>query len=91
MYKLSILCCLFSTVMLLGHASPQASDATTRKPGPHFVKVDYEELFAMKQPPAYEPFEVYGMFLMSVAAQQTPLVMNPMIEVPDNRVSTVSS
>lgn len=36
----------------------------------------------MPEPPGYKPFEVYGWFLMSVATQQTPLVMNPYLEIP---------
>lgn len=38
------------------------------KPGPHIVQIDYEALYNMKEPPSYKPFEVYGLFLMSVAA-----------------------
>ncbi len=59
-----------------------------REPGPHIISIDYDALFRMKEPPSYEPFEVYGSFLMSVAAQQTPLVMNPLMPVPDGVVQT---
>ncbi len=55
-----------------------------RAPGPHIVPIDYEELYAMKAPPSYDPFDVYGLFLISVASQETPLVMNPATPVPDS-------
>ena len=58
--------------------------AEARTPGPHIVAIDYEELYAMPSPPAYTPFEVYGLFLFSVAAQETPLVMNPATPVPNS-------
>ncbi len=74
------------TIMMQVHA--QAAESAAHKPGPHIIEIDYEKLFAMPQPPAYEPFDVYGVFLMSVAAQQTPLVMNPMIDVPDNVIQS---
>lgn len=62
--------------------------ADERPPGPHIIPIDYESLYAMPEPPAYQPFDVYGTFLLSVAAQQTPLVMNPAAQVPDNVVQT---
>ena len=40
-----------------------------RAPGPHIVPIDYDALFAMPTPPAYEPFEVYRLFLIDVAVQ----------------------
>ncbi len=58
------------------------------RPGPYIIPVDYDSLLKMKKPPEYKPFEVYGMFLMSVAAQQTPLVMNPFMKVPDKVIQT---
>lgn len=58
--------------------------AEARTPGPHIVVIDYEELYAMPSPPAYKPFEVYGLFLFSVATQDTPLVMNPATPVPNS-------
>jgi acetyl esterase/lipase len=42
----------------------------------------------MKEPPSYKPFEVYGWFLLSVAAQQTPLVINTNMAIPDHVVQT---
>ncbi|MCK5308476.1 MAG: alpha/beta hydrolase, partial [Zetaproteobacteria bacterium] len=53
-------------------------------PGPHIIPIDYEALYRMKEPPEYKPFEVYGYFLLSVATQQTPLVMNPQAPVPEH-------
>ena len=55
-----------------------------RTPGPHIIPIDYEALYAMPAPPTYEPFDVYGLFLVSVAAQETPLVLNPAAQVPDS-------
>ena len=57
-------------------------------PGPHIIPIDYETLYAMEEPPPYEPWEVYGWFLISVATQQTPMVINPMTPVPDHVVRT---
>ncbi len=68
---------------LVGATLPIAIAAAERSPGPHIITIDYESLYAMPEPPAYEPFEIYGMFLLSVATQQTPLVMNPAAQVPD--------
>ncbi len=68
----------------VGASLPIAIVAAERSPGPYIIPIDYESLYAMPEPPAYEPFEVYGMFLMSVASQQTPLVMNPAAQVPDS-------
>ena len=62
--------------------------ADENPPGPHIISIDYEALYAMPEPPAYQPFDVYGEFLLSVAAQQTPLVMNLASQVPDNIVQT---
>ena len=44
-------------------------------PGPHIIPIDYESLYRMDEPPGYKPWDVYGIFLLSVAAQQTPMVM----------------
>ena len=51
-------------------------------PGPYIIPVDYEALYEMEEPPAYEPWDVYASFLLSAVAQQTPLVMNPWMKVP---------
>ena len=71
-------------VIILGTSWGTAATAQTT-PGPHIVPID-EKLYAMEEPPSYEPFDVYGIFLMSVAAQQTPLVMNPGTPVPEGVV-----
>ena len=68
--------------------SEEGASKGARTPGPHIISIDYDALYKMKEPPAYEPFEVYGMFLMSVAAQQTPLVLNPYMAIPDNVVQS---
>ena len=65
-----------------------AEVAAQRQPGPHIITVDYEALFKMPEPPDYEPFEVYGWFLLSVATQQTPMVMNPYLPVPEQVIQT---
>ena len=58
------------------------AEVAAHKPGPHIISIDYEKLYAMKEPPTYKPFEVYGFFLVSVAAQKIPMVMNPQMPVP---------
>ena len=73
-------------VIILGTSWGTAATAQTT-PGPHIVPID-EKLYAMEEPPSYEPFDVYGIFLMSVAAQQTPLVMNPGTPVPEGVTQT---
>ena len=52
-------------------------DSSRHVPGPHVVPIDYEALYAMPEPPDYEPFPIYGFFLASVAVQQTPMVVEP--------------
>ncbi len=57
---------------------------TVHVPGPHVVPIDYEALYALPDPPGYEPFPIYGFFLASVAVQQTPMVVEPFgFTVPD--------
>ncbi len=75
---LTLFCLLVATIITV----PVSAGEVKRTPGPHFVEVDYDKLFKMKEPPGYKPFPVYGTFLMSVAAQQTPLVLNPFMKVP---------
>ncbi len=59
-------------------------DRPAHVPGPHVIPIDYEALYAMPEPPAYEPFPIYGFFLASVAVQQTPMVVEPFgFTVPD--------
>ena len=58
-------------------------------PGPHVVPIDYDALYAMDEPPGYEPFPIYGFFLASVAVQQTPMVVEPFgFTVPDRIEAT---
>ena len=42
----------------------------------------------MEEPPDYEPWDVYGWFLLSVAAQQTPMAWSHWAVVPDHVVKT---
>ncbi|MDJ0806826.1 MAG: alpha/beta hydrolase [Gammaproteobacteria bacterium] len=84
----SILSSFIVAIVFTVQAQAQSVESAVRSPGPHIIEVDYEKLFAMQQPPGYEPFEVYGMFLMSVAAQQTPLVFNPTIKVPSDIIQS---
>ena len=51
--------------------------------GPRIVTINYDSIYQLESPPAYKPFEVYGFFLLSVATQQVPLVMNPNHPVPE--------
>lgn len=81
---LTFLCCN----LIAAETTKTGQEQARSNPGPHIIPVDYDALFKMKEPPAYEPFEVYGLFLMSVAAQQTPLVMNPYMAVPDEVIQT---
>ena len=61
---------------------------TPHTPGPYIIPIDYEALYQMDEPPDYEPWDVYGWFLISVATQQTPMVMNTNIQVPDHVLQT---
>ena len=70
--------------VFIGLSLSTAIIADTRSPGPHIVPIDYEALYKMEAPPPYEPFDVYGLFLISVAVQETPLVMNPVAPVPES-------
>jgi len=74
---------LFATVLFTTTVS--AEEPT---PGPYIIPIDYAALFKMKEPPAYKPFAVYGFFLVSVAAQQTPMVMNTWMKVPKGVIQT---
>ena len=78
---LVLLSCLFS---LSGVVAEDQTSSPARKAGPRIIPINYEQLFAMPEPPSYEPFPVYGEFLFSVAGQKTPLVMNPRFPVPDS-------
>lgn len=68
--------------------SQEAPRPGSHKPGPHIIPIDYEALYKMEEPPEYEPWDVYGWFLLSVAAQQTPMVVNPWMQVPDHVIKT---
>lgn len=76
---------IFAMLLTAGAAYSQQTSGAS-KPGPHIRQIDYDALYAMKDPPAYEPFEVYGLFLMSVAMQQTPLVLDLSKPLPGNVV-----
>jgi acetyl esterase/lipase len=76
--------CFIAGLLVAGGAEVAAQ----RQPGPHIIAVDYEALFNMPEPPDYEPFEVYGLFLLGVATQQLPLVMNPSLPVPEHVIQT---
>ena len=81
--KLCVMLSLLALLFLIANpVTAQAGVDAAKTPGPHIVPVDYTALYAMQEPPDYEPFEVYGWFLISVATQQTPLVMNLDLEVP---------
>ena len=73
--------CLLS---LSGVVAQDQTSAPAHKAGPRIIPINYEQLFAMPEPPTYEPFPVYGEFLFSVAAQKTPLVLNPRFPVPES-------
>lgn len=66
----------------------EPSPSGSHTPGPHIISIDYDALYKMQKPPPYKPFEVYGWFLLSVATQQTPLVFNSMMPVPDHVIQT---
>ncbi|MDJ0521493.1 MAG: alpha/beta hydrolase [Planctomycetota bacterium] len=83
-----LLICLVSASLAGCGQQAVEESAAARKPGPHIIPIDYEALYASENPPAYKPWPVYGVFLMSVAAQQTPLVMNPETPVPDTVQAT---
>lgn len=72
----------------IAQSSPKAKQGNARMPGPYIIPIDYEALYRSKTPPAYKPFEVYGWFLVGVAVQQTPMVFNPRMPVPDHITQT---
>ncbi len=72
--------------LMPGDALAQQIPTPTETPGPFIKAIDYDALYAMTDPPAYEPFEVYGLFLISVAIQQTPLVLDLFKPVPEGIV-----
>jgi acetyl esterase/lipase len=57
-------------------------------PGPYIIPIDYDALYEMQEPPEYEPFDVYGFFLLSVASQETPMVANPWMPIPERVIKT---
>ena len=63
-------------------ASEQEAPKDEPAYGPRIIDIDYESLYSQASPPEYKPFEVYGWFLMGVATQQVPLVMNTNFPVP---------
>lgn len=71
---------------LFGATAAAAQDlpVPTQTPGPYIIKVDYDALYAMESPPEYEPFEVYGWFLLSVAMQQTPISLDIFQPLPEH-------
>ena len=77
-----------STLLLLLLLSASPEGRGEHAPGPHIVPIDYDALYAMPEPPAYQPFDVYGRFLVSVATQQTPLVFHPAPSIPDTITQT---
>ena len=56
--------------------------------GPYIVPIEYDVLYSMEEAPEYSPWPVYGLFLMSVASQETPLVFDPLMPTPDHVVKT---
>jgi acetyl esterase/lipase len=88
------LCLFLSVVLVASFACVQDKPKQdfpppgSRKPGPHIIPIDYDALYKMENPPEYKPFDVYGWFLLSVATQKTPMVMNPFMPVPDNIIMT---
>ena len=52
-------------------------------PGPYFKQINNDSIYNLPEPPAYKPFSVYGMFLVDVAIQNTQMVLNPVIKVPE--------
>lgn len=72
----------FATHIVVDEALAEQTSKEMIKPGPNIKRIDYDALFAMEEPPAYKPFEVYGIFLMSVAMQQTPLILDLSAPLP---------
>jgi acetyl esterase/lipase len=52
--------------------------------GPRIIQIDYDSLYRLKQPPAYEPFPMYGGFLFGVANQDIPMVYNTKQALPEH-------
>lgn len=78
----------FLILLAITFASLSSFAQVKSVPGPYFKEIDKEAIYQMEQPPQYKPFPVYGMFLVSAAAQQTELVMNPYIKVPETVIQT---
>ena len=76
------------TSALIISLSVQVSGQMKSQPGPFFKQINNDSIYTLVQPPSYEPFPVYGMFLVSAAAQQTELVMNPLMDVPESVIKT---
>ncbi len=53
-------------------------------PGAYFKQINNDSLYALEEPPSYKPFAVYGMFLVDVAIQNTEMVLNPVIKIPES-------
>lgn len=51
--------------------------------GPRVIPINYDSLYQLDNPPAYKPFEFYGSFLVGVALQQVPMVVDIEHPVPD--------
>jgi len=52
--------------------------------GPRIIPIHYDSLYQLKEPPAYEPFPMYGGFLFGVANQQIPMVYDTKCKLPED-------
>jgi acetyl esterase/lipase len=52
-------------------------------------KLDHDAIYALASPPAYEPWPIYGAFLMAVATGDAPLVFDDTMQIP-SRVKKTS-
>ena len=52
--------------------------------GPRIIAINYDSLYHLEEPPAYEPFPMYGAFLFGVATQNVPMVYDTKLSLPEN-------
>ena len=79
----------FITILLLSSSSCVQHQEKVLKDsketfGPRIIPINYDSLYQLEEPPAYQPFPMYGAFLFGVATQNIPMVYNPKLSLPEN-------
>jgi len=83
------LCLVLMTILALSSSScieHQDKELTSSKQtfGSRIIAIDYDSLYGLEEPPAYEPFPMYGAFLFGVANQNLPMIYNTDHPLPEN-------